>query len=78
MADNRMERNYYVTLEWLALKIRKKSLAEYLLERDIHSVAIYGMGYLGELLWEDLKDTSISVAYGIDRNAPALLLDLDV
>lgn len=73
-----MDRNFYVAREWLALKIYKKSLAEFIRSQGIKSIAIYGMGYLGELLLEELKDSDIEVLYGIDRYAPAIMTEVDI
>ena len=35
-------------------------------------IAIYGMGYLGECLYEELENTDIQVLYGIDQSARGL------
>ncbi len=42
-----------------------------------HRIAIYGMGMLGELLYENLQSTDITVKCVIDRNA-AISIDYDV
>ena len=41
-------------------------------------VAIYGLSYVGETLLDELKDSSIMLAYGIDKNADNIYADIDV
>jgi len=36
------------------------------------------MSYAGVTLVDELKDTGITVAYGIDRNADAIYSDIDI
>ena len=38
------------------------------LNKNIKSIAIYGLGYLGECLHRDLKNTNINVEFVIDKN----------
>ncbi len=52
---------------WFSIKLEQKSLATVLLQRGIHSVAIYGMGYLGMSLYQELEDSSVEIAYVMDR-----------
>lgn len=52
---------------WMMTKQRGASVSEYLTNHDIHTVAIYGMSYMGIRLFHDLKDSSVQVKYGIDR-----------
>ena len=61
---------------WLCLKVEGKSLANVLIQRQIHSVAVYGMGYLGCCLCDELEINKISISYVMDRklnNADAIL-----
>lgn len=61
---------------WLCLKLEGKSLADTLIQRGIHSAAIYGMGYLGCCLYDELENGGISIRYVMDRrltNADAVL-----
>lgn len=55
---------------WFSLKLEKKSLASVLLQRNIHSAAIYGMGYLGKSLYQELEDSPVDIAYVMDRALP--------
>ena len=54
---------------WLEIKSEGKSAAKYFLDRDYHHIAVYGMAELANRLLEDLEGSSVSVDYGIDRDA---------
>lgn len=79
-------RTYYSMLsEWLALKIEgniEHSMEKYLEANAYKSIAIYGFGKLGMLLYEELKNSSIEIKYIIDKNAKSMhtqlkMIDLD-
>lgn len=55
--------------EWMKLKIHGVEVCDALIRGGIHKVAIYGLGILGQLLYEDLLLSDISVLYGIDKAA---------
>lgn len=62
-------RLYYNTLnQWLILKQKNRNLSEYFKEKNYSRIAIYGLGELGNRLIEELMDTEIEVAYGVDKN----------
>ena len=46
-----------------------KKIAQYLSWKGCHTVAIYGMGYMGQTLADELTDGNVKVLYGIDQNA---------
>lgn len=52
---------------WVFLKQKKKCLDKFFYENGYHTIAIYGVNYIGNALIEELKGTSIIVRYGIDR-----------
>lgn len=61
---------YYNMLnQWLTLKQEGKSLEDYFIKNDYNTVAIYGMGEMGNRLYEELKDSSVMVKYAVDQNA---------
>lgn len=64
--------------QWIILKQKGISLEPYFKEHKYNRIAIYGMSYLGERLLDDLKETEIEVAYGIDKNADNLYADVDI
>lgn len=64
--------------QWVKIKQEKKSIAQYLEDREYNEIAIYGMSYVGETLMDELKNTGIHVKYGIDKNANGMYLDTKV
>lgn len=72
-------KSYYNMLnQWLKLKAEGKSLDQYFTEKGYRSIAIYGMGEMGERLIEELKNSKVEVKYGIDKNADCIYNDLPV
>ncbi len=72
-------KGYYNLLnEWLALKQRGESLTKYFKENNMKSIAIYGMGELGNRLYEELKNSDVEVRYAIDKNADNSFSELEV
>lgn len=72
-------KGYYNMLnQWLILKQEGKSLAEYFKANEYKSVAIYGMGEMGNRLYDELKDTDIEVKYAVDQDAASTYSELDV
>lgn len=74
--SNRRSRYIQILDRWLSLKEQGKSVALYLQEQRIESIAIYGMGMLGMHLIKELEDSSIVIKYGIDKLASAINVDL--
>lgn len=72
-------KSYYNMLnQWLMLKQSQKSLEQYFIDNNYKSIAIYGMGEMGNRLYDELKNTSITVKYGIDKEAISVYSDLEV
>ena len=57
-----------MTRQWIYIYQSGNKIEEILKTKKINSIAIYGMGDIGILLYEELKDSSISIEYMIDRN----------
>ena len=68
---------YMLTNQWLLNRNSGKSIQEYFSQNNIKSIAIYGMGTLGELFYEEVKNTDVSVKSFIDKNAEELYYGLD-
>lgn len=68
--DNSEKLNQYFRLTdmWLSLKQKGYSLATYFIENNYNKIAIYGMGYLGCILYDDLNGTDITIEYVIDKD----------
>lgn len=64
--------------QWLQTKQEGKSLSEYLSKEGIHSVAIYGMSFVGERLYDELSDSDIEVKYAIDKNAEHIYSEIEL
>ncbi len=72
-------KSYYNVLnQWLILKQEGKSLENYFLNNGYKTLAIYGMGEMGNRLYEELKNTSVQIIYTIDKNAACTYSELDV
>ena len=64
--------------QWFATKQEGKSVVDYLKSEGIKTVAIYGMSFMGQRLFEELRDTGIDVKYGIDKNWDKIYADVDI
>ncbi len=72
-------KGYYNLLnQWLVNKHEGKSLDRYLLEQGYKSIAIYGMGELGNRLYEELKNSEVEVKYAVDKKAESTYSELNV
>lgn len=69
---------YFIYNQWLTLHQQGKSLVEYFEKNGYKTVAIYGMKELGERLYDELKDSGITVKYIIDRKADTINTDIDI
>ncbi|MBQ4068842.1 MAG: hypothetical protein IJC76_06285 [Lachnospiraceae bacterium] len=75
--QGRYKAYYQLTNQWLMNKNEGKSAASYFAENNIKSIAVYGMGTLGELFYNEIKGTDVKVSYFIDKNADTLYYGLD-
>lgn len=55
--------------EWVRVKQTGNDLIPYFHDNCLKTIAIYGMGILGERLFDELEDSDITVLYAIDRMA---------
>lgn len=53
--------------QWVKVKQEGKNLSSYFENHGYKKIAIYGMSYAGETLVNELKNSEIETAYGIDR-----------
>lgn len=79
--DRRYKRSkeyYDVTYQWIVNKQKKKEIAEYFIKHQIKTIAVYGMGSLGELFYNDIKeDSSVKVNCFIDQMAELYSAGID-
>ena len=66
---DRFEIGFHMFNNWLKIKNQGRSLKSYFEDNDLKNIAIYGMGGLGERLFEELKALDINVIYAIDKMA---------
>lgn len=64
--------------QWVKVKQEGKNLAEYFEKNGYKKIAVYGMSFAGETLIDELRDTGIETAYGIDQKAGQIYADVDV
>lgn len=63
---------------WVKVKQEGKNLSTYFELNGYKRIAVYGMSYAGETLINELQDTGIEVAYGIDKNADFISTDINI
>lgn len=54
--------------QWVILKQRKIDISSFFINKGIKKIAIYGIHYMGERLYDELKNTQVEILYAIDRN----------
>lgn len=69
--------NYYILYKWMFCNMQGKTLDAVLKQQDISRVAIYGIGEMGGLIFESLKNTDIIVSCFIDSYAVAIHYGLE-
>ena len=75
---DKFKQYYNMLVQWLILKQAGKSLEQYFIDHNYKTIAIYGMGEMGSRLYDELKETSIVVNYGIDQEALGEYSELEV
>lgn len=70
---------YYNMLnQWLLLKQEGKTLEEYFVNNGYKNIAIYGMGEMGNRLYDELKNSNINVKYAVDENPAGTYSDIEI
>jgi hypothetical protein len=69
---------YKMMSQWVRVKQEGKKLSSYFERNGYTKIAVYGMSYAGETLINELENSTVTVAYGIDRNAESLYADVDI
>lgn len=60
---------FHIMLDWMNLKNQGICLGQFFEKNHYSSIAIYGMGYIGECVYDELGESSVTVKYGIDQMA---------
>lgn len=76
--SDKNQTHFLMMNQWVKVKQGGKNLTEYFEQKGIKNIAIYGLGYAGETLIEELKETETCVKYGIDKNASSIHLGVEV
>ncbi len=74
----RIRKNYALLRQWFFLRSLGKTVVPYFDRIDCKQIAVYGMSDLGKFLCEELKESSVSVLYAIDKRADKLEADIPV
>lgn len=69
---------YMMMNDWVHIKQKNKSIADYLEKHGYKKIAIYGMNFVGETLLSELENTNVKVKFAIDKNASTIYSDVDV
>ncbi len=77
MSDKHLEL-FLMMMQWVKVKQDGKNLASYFEKNGYKKIAVYGMSYAGETLVDELRNTDITVAYGIDQRSDALYADINI
>lgn len=64
--------------QWIITKQNNKTIEKYLCDRGLVKIAIYGMSYVGERLYHELRGGKVTVLYGIDIKADGIYSDLKI
>lgn len=70
--DNNNWDSFITMKRWLENRNNGKTFVDYFEKCGYKKIAIYGAGDLGKLLYEEVKESNIEVAYFVDRNAEGL------
>ena len=72
--DNKnYENDGFITMKrWLENRNAGKTFADYFCECGYKEIAIYGIGDIGRLLYEEIRDSDITVKYFADRNGEGI------
>ena len=69
---------YDILLGWLEIKQSGKSLVDYFIKNQYQNIVIYGMGELGVKLYNELKDTEVTIVCAIDKGGAYENIDIEV
>lgn len=68
-----------LTVEWLSGNVTGKNISNWIIENGYNTMAIYGMGSLGEILFFSLcKNKNIHIKYGLDQKKSIKIEGLNI
>lgn len=65
---NKWRQQFILFEKWMSLKRKGNKIEEFFVKEGIKNIAIYGMGYMGCNLYDELENTGINISYIIDRD----------
>lgn len=66
--QQKKSRFLYETMnQWLILKQRQVDISSFFVQQGFFKIAIYGMHYIGQRLYDELRGSSVKVEYVIDK-----------
>ncbi len=74
----RLKSYYDVLNQWVSFLHSGNRIEEYFINNSYKTVAVYGMGELGNRFIEELKGSSVNVKYGVDKNISEVRSDIPV
>ena len=63
----KVKQKYELVFHWLELEMAHNDIISFFYERNIKSVAIYGMNDIGYMLYKKLVNSEVNVKYAIDN-----------
>ena len=69
---------FLLTDHWLECRREGRTAEDFFAANDIHKIAIYGMSYIGQSLYSELKDSNVEVVCAIDRNTKGIYTPLQL
>lgn len=66
---DKFRKMFFVYDSWMKMNRNGKSIAEYLKRIDKTNICVYGVGYIGKALIDELKINGINIIKAFDRNA---------
>lgn len=68
-ASDKFGRLFLLMSQWVQIRQEGKCISSYFHKNGYQTVAVYGLGRVGETLIKELSGSDISVAYAIDQKA---------
>lgn len=78
VTHNKYYAMYIFMIRWMEVVAKKKSIENYFLSKGISKLAIYGTGHIGRLIYNQLKNSDVTVLYGIDQNIENNFISEDI
>ncbi|MDF2944231.1 MAG: hypothetical protein K0S01_3089 [Herbinix sp.] len=76
---NKFKDYYNILNQWFVLKNSGKSLDQYFVKNGYKTIAIYGMGEMGNRFYEEFKNSgNVKIRYAIDKSAGSVYSELEI